>query len=293
LCLLGIKELLKKGINYYICETIHTVKIKISIMKNLFILMIIVFSTFNIGVCQEIPDTIPNAGFEHWKSTGWFENPVGWQTNNTQIMEFVVKDSNSHTGKLAMRIKANGWAQVQLPIINDPKKCVGFIIFSVISNIPSSDQFSVEVYFLKNSGIIDTGHYFITNSIITFNDFATSEGENSCNPDSIRIIIKGGTVPGNYIIIDDLILHEVWLDNINEQLINKNWKIFSLNHNLQFEQINTSSEFVISIYTVTGQNVSTQSTRSKSISVPLDPGIYFYKITHDNSLIQSGKVVVN
>jgi hypothetical protein len=261
-------------------------------MKNLMMIIIIVL-TFNYVFCQVSKDTIPNASFENWNSMGWFENPEGWQTNNSQLMEYVVKDSNANQGNLAMRINTNGWAQIQLPIIYCSYKDVGDLFFHIKTHNQDSDRFSVEVYYLFKSKIIDTGLCEINTNLNVFTLLKTSAANHSSsNVDSISIIIRGGSKPDNYVILDNLWVMNVWLNIKPNNISQQPWKIFSQDHSLQFKPINSKNESVISIISVTGQIIYTKITRTQPISIPLNPGIYFYRITQNNLQIQSGKVVV-
>jgi hypothetical protein len=258
-------------------------------MRKCIILVFVVSCTFCNGFCQ---DSIPNFSFENWKFMGWYENPEGWQTNNNQLMQFVEKDSDSYIGNLAMRINANGWAQVQLPIQYNPDKFVGGLNFYAKCHIQNTDKFLVEVLYLNKSTIIDTSHCEIITNIDQFTFINTSWPYHGYNADSIRVTIRGGTISGNYIVLDDLWLHEVWNNIQTYQFSQQPWKIFSQDHSLHFESTNSKNESVISIISVTGQTVYSRNTSTQTFSITLNPGIYFYRITNEHNLIQSGKVVV-
>jgi len=48
---------------------------------------------------------IPNAGFEQWElANTWTETPVGWQTQNGQLIQNTVRDSLPNSGDWAMRV---------------------------------------------------------------------------------------------------------------------------------------------------------------------------------------------
>jgi len=260
-------------------------------MRKLILLIIIIVATFSYGFCQI--DTIPNASFERWKFMGWFENPEGWQTNNSQLMEYVVKDTDAYSGNLAMRINTNGWAQVQAPIIHSSGKQLIELYFYAKSKINNIDTFIIEVFLLNKGIVIDTGLTMITTNVDQYIFKNIPLGQYSDDADSIKIKIIGGTTSGNYIILDNFILQNVY-DNINTyKFSNQSWKILNHNHTLEFAPIKTSKESVISIISVTGQTVYSKINCTLPLFIPLNPGIYFYRISQNNSLIQSGKVVVN
>jgi hypothetical protein len=262
-------------------------------LKKFIILLFVVSCTFYNGFSQ---DSIPNFSFENWKFMGWFENPEGWQTNNNQLMQFVEKDSDSYIGNLAMKINANGWAQVQLPIQYIPDKYVGGLHFYAKCHIVNTDQFSVKLYYLLKGTVIDSSFCVINSNLNQYTFFNTSWPSHTSSgntADSVRIIIKGGTKSGNDITLDFLGLSRTIISINTDKFSKLPWKIFNQDHSLHFESINSKNESVISIISVTGQTVYSRSTPTQTFSITLNPGIYFYRITNKNKLIQSGKVVVN
>ncbi len=50
--------------------------------------------------------TIPNGDFESWEFYGWGYNPENWETGNTQLMDPVIRDSDSYEGDYAMQVHA-------------------------------------------------------------------------------------------------------------------------------------------------------------------------------------------
>ncbi len=69
---------------------------------------------------------IPNGGFEEWVvSDAGFENPVDWESGNTETYIQVTKSDNAFEGNNSMSVKAllsesgtagHGWAEVDFPI---------------------------------------------------------------------------------------------------------------------------------------------------------------------------------
>lgn len=256
-----------------------------------FLVFLLLLSNFN-TFCQI--DTVPNAGFERWKFMGWFYNPDGWQTNNNQLMEYVVKDTDAYIGQFAMRVKANGWAQEQSRVIYNANKFPNALFFYAKCHILNFDTFTVEFYFLSKGKIFAYGQCQFTSNIDQFTGQYTGiDHQYNSTVDTIGITIKGGTIIGNYIILDAFHINEPWLSINTDKFSHKSWNTFSNNHLLEFEPINLVTESVINIISATGQTVYSKINCTQPLSIPLNPGIYFYRITQNNSLIQSGKVVVN
>lgn len=263
-------------------------------MKAFYFIIIIVLTTVNIGFCQIKYDTIPNGNFERWKIINGIENPDGWETNNNQLTKYVEKDSSALKGKISMRINANGWARVQIPVQFSPFKYIGGVNYVAIYNIPKPDIFSVEVLYRSNNNTIDTGLIEMKHSISNYMYFYTPVPQlKGYQTDSIRITFKGGTVPGNYMIIDDVWLRENIASINSDKKFKQYWNIFSTDQTVIFEPKNFISASDISIINVTGQTVFSKNNCTQPFSIPLKPGIYFCRITHNNTLIQTDKVIVN
>lgn len=240
-------------------------------------------------------DTIPNAGFEYWHFMGWYENPDGWQTNNNQLMERVVKDTNAYSGKYAMQIKATGYAHIIFPAKNTimEREICGIFIKTkchmekpdtiIIASWGYLDSTKVDSSFIK---IVDSIPGYKTKPLLFKKCF--SNGPNHY----IEIEIKGGNYQSTSVTFDKIeyIYTGTGIEDVN---INKYWKVFLYGEGISMvPEKQTASESVIGIYNQLGQLVFSVSMKQEQIFIPLKQGVYLYRIDNGNNIIQSGKVLI-
>lgn len=70
-------------------------------MKKLYYLIGIIILTFSVNVFSQ---EIPNGGFEAWDQGIWTNNPVNWDTDNTEVSAPVFQDTSSYEGEFAMTL---------------------------------------------------------------------------------------------------------------------------------------------------------------------------------------------
>jgi len=153
-------------------------------------------------------DSIPNAGFESWLWIGWFTNPEGWTTNNSQIMiNTVIPDTDSHSGSLAMKM-VNGntiipYAACGFDITEHPLALSGYTKNQLFNN--DSAMISIHIY---NSGVlVDSGYQVVYGGINpNYTSFSVPVTQNSASADSCVIRFWGGTVYQSSVTYDDLYL---------------------------------------------------------------------------------------
>ena len=153
-----------------------------------------------------VPDSIPNSDFEQWSTTGWYDFPTGWMTNNNQLLAAtVVKDSLAHSGNLAMRLtnlgglRPEAWCGFHLS--SHPLNLGGYVRSLLFNN--DSGEIHVRLYF--NQQLVDSGYSVVYNGIFPlFNTFIVPISQNSVSADSCVISFDGGTVYQSDILYDDL-----------------------------------------------------------------------------------------
>ena len=261
-------------------------------MKKLFLILLCAYGLNLCGFSQTNP--IPNAGFEHWHFMGWYENPDGWQTNNNQLMETVVKDTVAYSGKYAMKVKSNGYARVVFPVGSMSKLICGIYVFTwFYSEKPDTAKAGIFAY---NHGIlIDSGLIKFTlsdnqyNKQILFFDHFKPWG---VDKDTIEIIISGGKEAETFLRIDSMKL-DYFVSIKPELTVEHSWNVITEGHLLKFiakKQID--SDYSLSVYSLLGHQIYSTKMAQQELSVPMNQGIYFYRITSKNLIVQSGKVMV-
>lgn len=172
-------------------------------MKKLYFIILLLSAGF---ANASLPDSIPNSGFEQWSTTGWFDYPTGWMTNNSQLLAAVViKDTLSHSGNLAMRLTNQGalrpHAWCGFPLTNHPINFGGYIRSLLFNN----DSGEIHVRLFYNQQMIDSGYTVIYNGIFPiYNSFVVSISQQSTIADSCVISMEGGTLYLSDILYDDL-----------------------------------------------------------------------------------------
>jgi hypothetical protein len=165
-------------------------------------LLFLFFSAKNLSA-----DTIPNAGFENWSTTTWFDFPTSWQTNNSHIMApIVVRDSFPYAGNLAMKLTNLNTliprASCGFTLTSHPENIGGYIKNLIASN--DSGYFVIHIFY--NTQIVDSGYQTLFGGGINPNwsSFIIPISQNSVNADSCSIVIYGGTNYLSDVSFDDL-----------------------------------------------------------------------------------------
>ena len=153
-----------------------------------------------------VPDTIPNAGFERWLSLTWFDNPETWFTNNNSLLAAgVVKDSAAYSGYLAVKVINSGALVPQLwtsfHLNTRPFSFGGYFKKNILSN----DSVIISVHLYYNNIIVDSGHSIeYAGSTSGYVPFSIPISQHLAIADSCDITIVGGTLFTSEISFDDL-----------------------------------------------------------------------------------------
>lgn len=144
---------------------------------------------------------IPNSGFERWTILSQqYYNPDGWNTNTTDYVNTIERETPGYAGTYALRINAYGYAEVGLPVTAHP----GIVGFSVHTGYAVPDTVSVEVTIYKNGMVVDGGYWVNNKStpITAWTGASVPISQNNPSADSVRIRINGGQKQGTYIVVD-------------------------------------------------------------------------------------------
>ncbi|MFT5228161.1 MAG: hypothetical protein ACI9EV_001303 [Urechidicola sp.] len=109
---------------------------------------------------------IPNGGFEEWEIPNtWTETPVGWPTENGQLIQNTVKDSFPNSGDWAMRVYPipigvgeYGHAYTDIDISNSPS----VLEFHAKWEKTATAAVGVEMLFMFNEAIVFNENWFPT-----------------------------------------------------------------------------------------------------------------------------------
>ena len=150
---------------------------------------------------------IPNAGFESWLLSQWFEFPEGWETNNTSILApTVVKDSDEYSGNLAMMLTNQGalrpFAGCGFEISTHPVDLGGYV-----KNYITSNDSAIMIVHLFSSGVaVDSGMIIFYGQVFNPNwtSFTIPISQTRTDADSCHISIYGGNLFSSTISFDDL-----------------------------------------------------------------------------------------
>ena len=173
-------------------------------MKKVISFLLILFCTeFSFS---SVPDTIPNASFENWSTTGWFDYPTDWITSNNSLMApNVVSDSDAHSGNVGVRLANIG----TIP----PRLWTGFRLNTRPFNlggylknlIGTNDYVEITVHLYYNQIVVDSGYLLEYPAIsIGYTPFIVPITQSLAIADSCDISIDGCWNYLSEISLDDL-----------------------------------------------------------------------------------------
>jgi len=167
---------------------------------------------------------IPNAGFESWLLSQWFEFPEGWETNNTSILApTVVKDSDEYSGNLAMMLTNQGalqpFAGCGFEVSSHPANLGGY----VKNYITFADSAVLTVRLFSSGVAVDSGMIVFYGQVFNPNwhSFTIPISQTRSDADSCYISIYGGSLFGSTISFDDLEFDfSAGIPDLDERVVN-------------------------------------------------------------------------
>lgn len=237
--------------------------------------------------------TIPNSGFENWSWIGsWYENPDNWNTNNFQIMTYVVKDTNAYQGNFALQVNKAGYARSKFQFTQHPSS----ISVYVKNSFSTIDTVKIEAFVYSGSTIVDMGNWINTTPIPNWTLISIPISVSFSSIDTLEIIITGGNQTGTSISVDEFSYSLT--SGINENSPNGNLSAFPNPFSKQttLQSNNLFSNATLTVYNSLGQtvkqikNISGQTVTLHREALPI--GLYFIQLTENNKLFSTEKLII-
>jgi hypothetical protein len=243
-------------------------------------------------------DTIPNGDFEYWH-TGCAPGACNYCPDNWWIFcDFhqqwgFYQDADSYHGNYALRGENTSGLQSMTF-----KKCNLTIHPAALSCYVKSDylsnSISITITLYKNSNPVDTGKWSGTNLVNSYNKIVIPITQNSSTADSASILILGSASSGHYFLIDYFQLDST-LTSV-ASIGNQTFEIYpnptSGKFNLQMSQFENVQ---MKIYNVYGECIRQQINSSSNFQIDLfsqPSGIYFLQLTTDKGIARK-KIVIS
>lgn len=254
-------------------------------MKVKIILLFLFISTIT-----RAQDTIPNGSFERWINFGgWFDNPDGWATSNNQIINNVVKDSDSYSGHLAMNILCAGWASTSFKVYNPSR------IKMYVKDSLQGDTALLMIHFYMGRTLVDSLSWIITEDHPMYEYFDHSLPMFPPGYDSIYIKISGSREFHSFFKVDYISFdshNSIQYENQNETMVFPNPAAGELSlrfddHSLvkpEIRIINSFGQLMLNKRILEGEP-------TKIDIFSLKKGFYFYEILDGQIILRIGKFV--
>jgi hypothetical protein len=176
-------------------------------MKKFMFIILMIFSAIG-KLFSNVPDSVPNPGFETWFTTTWFDFPAEWMTSNNQLLpSTVVKDSAAHSGALAMKLAYEGsiipHAWCDFGLANHPTNLLGYIK----NELNPNDSITIVVRVYLSQQLVDSGFEVIYGGINpNWTLFYVPISQSAGAADSCEISIMGSNMFSSSASFDDLFL---------------------------------------------------------------------------------------
>ena len=170
------------------------------------ILIVLGLIIINASSKASIPALIPNSGFESWFTTTWYDFPAQWMTSNNQLLpSTVVKDTDAHSGNLAMQLAYAGsiipHAWCDFLIFSHPQNLGGFIK----NGLNPNDSIVIVVRIYYQQQLVDSGFGVVYGGIYpNWSTFTVPISQNSALADSCEISFEGSYLFQSSASFDDL-----------------------------------------------------------------------------------------
>jgi hypothetical protein len=244
--------------------------------------------------------TIPNAGFENWTTDIWQnDNPDNWDHSNLDIQPAKIFVSPGYQSNWALGAISFGggmfaFAKCKFPVISHPASLNAFVK-TEFSNI---DSVNIEIFIYHNGLAVDSGKWINTNlsPIATWTPISISITQSTSSVDSVEIRINGGVQQGTILYVDELSYSLT--NGINENNPNGNLSIFPNPFSKQttLQSNNLFSNATLTIGNCFGHTVKQiKSISGQTITIQRDnlpSGLYFIRLTQDNKIITTDKLII-
>jgi hypothetical protein len=241
---------------------------------------------------------IPNGDFESWGIyNSWTEEPTGWNTPNSQLIETTVKDLDAYEGEFAMRVNPYnmgvgeyGWGNIDFPISYIPSS----LDFYAKWDKTSTAAVGVDITFYNEDTPIYTTSWYAQENVSewTLIQIPLDQIEPIMDHVTVNVYVSiGDFAPGEgWISVDQMSFGGV--NGIHELTLNNDLLLFPnpVSDVLYIKDVSSSSSY--DIYDQLGKKVANGVYGSGIDVKSLDSGSYTLSLITKKAVVRKGGFVI-